>query len=186
MAALFGAVETHPRRPWRTELARLQLPECPLRGTQLGCASDRSWPVSDRRLQPTRRPSLLTPSCRIRLTAFGCGLNWSVQHLISNYREEDVENEAATEDLLQRGSEGDDVGSMAARRVATQYCSPFRSRSDQSDCNQRAAASAVSSGRVLNAMEALGAALRTALMTISNRGRLFGGSLMPPPITTQS
>ena len=35
------------------------------------------------------------------MTGFDCGLNWSMQHLISNYREEDVENEAATEDLLQ-------------------------------------------------------------------------------------
>src|SRR3979411_845942 len=50
----------------------------------------------------------------------------------------------------------------------------------------RAAASAVSSGRVLNAIVALGAALWTALTTISNRGRLFGGILRPPPITTQS
>src|SRR5690606_3033334 len=52
--------------------------------------------------------------------------------------------------------------------------------------SQRAAASAVSSGRVLNAMAASGAALRTALMTFSNNGRAFGGSLRPAPITTQS
>jgi hypothetical protein len=50
----------------------------------------------------------------------------------------------------------------------------------------RAAASAVSSGRVLNAIVAPGAALWTALTTISNRARLFGGILRPPPITTQS
>ena len=50
----------------------------------------------------------------------------------------------------------------------------------------RAAASAVSSGCVLNAMAALGAALWTAFTTISNSGKLFGGSLRPPPITTQS
>jgi hypothetical protein len=31
-----------------------------------------------------------------------------MQHLISDYREEDVEDEAATEDLLQRRSESDD------------------------------------------------------------------------------
>lgn len=60
------------------------------------------------------------------------------------------------------------------------------SRGDQSACNQRAAASAVSSGRVLNAIDALGAALRTALITVSSSDRLFGGSRMPAPITTQS
>jgi hypothetical protein len=38
-----------------------------------------------------------------------------------------------------------------------------QSRDDQPGYNQRAAASAVSSGRVLNAMHALGAALRTVL-----------------------
>ncbi len=32
----------------------------------------------------------------------GCDFNRSMHHLISNYREEDVENEAATEDLLHR------------------------------------------------------------------------------------
>jgi len=31
-----------------------------------------------------------------RMTALGCDFNWSMQHLISNYREEDVENEATT------------------------------------------------------------------------------------------
>jgi len=36
---------------------------------------------------------------------------------------------------------------------------------------------------VLNAIVAPGAALWTALTTISNRGRLFGGILRPPPIT---
>jgi hypothetical protein len=56
----------------------------------------------------------------------------------------------------------------------------------QSACNQRAAASAVSSGRVLNAMDALGAALCTALITVSSNARLFGGRRMPAPITTQS
>jgi len=35
-------------------------------------------------------------------SAFGCGFNWSMQHLISNYREEDVENEVSDEDLLHR------------------------------------------------------------------------------------
>ena len=50
------------------------------------------------------------------MTAIDCGFNRSMQHLISDYREEDVENEAATEDLLQRSPKGDDVGSVAARR----------------------------------------------------------------------
>jgi hypothetical protein len=63
----------------------------------------------------------------------------------------------------------------------------IRSRRDnQSAFNQRAAASAVSSGRVLNAMAALGAALWAALTILSNKSRLFGGSRRPPPITTQS
>jgi hypothetical protein len=38
-----------------------------------------------------------------------------MQHLISHDREEDVENEAATEDLLFRISKVIDVGSLAAR-----------------------------------------------------------------------
>jgi len=37
-----------------------------------------------------------------RMTALVCDFNWSMQHLISNYREEDVEDEATTEDLLQQ------------------------------------------------------------------------------------
>ena len=36
------------------------------------------------------------------MTAFGYDFNRLMQHLISNYREEDVENEATTEDLLHR------------------------------------------------------------------------------------
>ena len=43
-----------------------------------------------------------------------------MQHLISNTREEDVEDEAATEDLLQRRAESIDVGSMAEGRVRKQ------------------------------------------------------------------
>jgi hypothetical protein len=35
-----------------------------------------------------------------------------MQHLISSYREEDVENENATEDLLHRRTKGDDVGCL--------------------------------------------------------------------------
>ena len=37
-----------------------------------------------------------------------------MQHLISSYRGEDVEDEVSSEDILQRGAEGDDVGSVAA------------------------------------------------------------------------
>ena len=36
------------------------------------------------------------------MSPLGCDFNWSMQHLISHYREEDVENEAATENLLHR------------------------------------------------------------------------------------
>ena len=56
----------------------------------------------------------------------------------------------------------------------------------QSAFSQRAAASALSSGRVLNAIPASGAALCTALITASNIDRLWGGRRMPAPITTQS
>jgi hypothetical protein len=38
-----------------------------------------------------------------------------MQHLISKTREEDVEDEATTEDLLHRRAEGLDVGSLATR-----------------------------------------------------------------------
>ncbi len=38
----------------------------------------------------------------LRTSALGCDFNRSMQHLISDYREEDVENEAATENLLHR------------------------------------------------------------------------------------
>jgi len=55
--------------------------------------------------QSTPRPvpsQLPSAKVRRRMSALGCGFNQSTQHLISNYREEDVENEAATEDLLHR------------------------------------------------------------------------------------
>ena len=51
---------------------------------------------------------------------------------------------------------------------------------------QRAAAAPLSSGRVLKAMAAFGAARRMALTTASNRTSRFGGRRTPPPITTQS
>jgi hypothetical protein len=50
----------------------------------------------------------------------------------------------------------------------------------------RAAASAVSSGRVLKAIVAFGAALWMMFTTVSNSTRPLGGSRIPPPITTQS
>ena len=37
-----------------------------------------------------------------RFTASYCDFNWSMQHLISNYREKDVEIEAAAKELLHR------------------------------------------------------------------------------------
>ena len=52
-----------------------------------------------------------------RRAAFGCGFNWSMQHLNSSYRYEDVENEVSTEDLLLRCTEGIDVGSEAERPI---------------------------------------------------------------------
>ena len=36
------------------------------------------------------------------MPAWGCDLNRSMQHLISNYREEDVEDEVSDENLLHR------------------------------------------------------------------------------------
>jgi hypothetical protein len=47
----------------------------------------------------------------------GCDFNRSTQHLISNYREEDVENEAKIEDILLRRTESINVGSLAERRL---------------------------------------------------------------------
>jgi hypothetical protein len=45
----------------------------------------------------------------------GGDLNRSMQHLHSSTREGDVENEATTEDLLQRRAKKPDVGSLAER-----------------------------------------------------------------------
>ena len=51
------------------------------------------------------------------MTAKSCGFNRSMQHLISKQcREEDVENEVSTEDLLHRSTKVLDVGSLAERR----------------------------------------------------------------------
>jgi hypothetical protein len=62
-----------------------------------------------------QRPVTITSGERL-LSA--CDLNRSTQHLISNYREGDVENEAATEDLLHRRAKIIDVGSLAERRFS--------------------------------------------------------------------
>ena len=39
--------------------------------------------------------------------------------------QEDLDDEAAAEDLLHRGTKGVDVGSLAAWRIATLDCPPF-------------------------------------------------------------
>jgi len=36
----------------------------------------------------------------VKRSAFGCGFKWSVQHLISKYREEDVVYEAKTQKIF--------------------------------------------------------------------------------------
>src|SRR5271156_531779 len=51
--------------------------------------------------------------------------------------------------------------------------------------NQRAVASTLSSGIVLDAIDALGAAFFTALTTVWNNRRFLGGSRTPAPITMQ-
>ena len=47
-----------------------------------------------------------------------CGFNRSMQHLISKYREEDVDHEVSTKNLLHRRTEVVDVGSLAKRRLS--------------------------------------------------------------------
>ena len=50
------------------------------------------------------------------MTLTGYGFNWSMQHLISDHREEDVAGEVSNADIQQGKPEGADVGSLAARR----------------------------------------------------------------------
>ena len=57
------------------------------------------------------------------MSAYACGFNWSMQHLISNDREGDVENEATTKDLLHRRAKGVDVGSLAEGLIPRLDCS---------------------------------------------------------------
>jgi len=45
-----------------------------------------------------------------------------MQHLVSEYRGEDVADEIPEADLLQRSTEGVDVGSMAEGGLAARYC----------------------------------------------------------------
>jgi hypothetical protein len=55
----------------------------------------------------------------------GCDLNRSMQHLNSNCREKDVENETKTEDFLLRYPEVPDVGSVAKRRFYERHSPSF-------------------------------------------------------------
>jgi len=57
---------------------------------------------------------------------YNCGFNRSLQHPNSNYREEHVENETATEDLVHRRAESPDLGSLASENRHRQN---LRSRS---------------------------------------------------------
>src|SRR5439155_1504507 len=70
--------------------------------------------------------------------------------------------------------------------AATWFCSTPGYTARLPAATHLAAASALSSGRVLKAIAAPGAALRIALMTTSNNARCRGGRRTPPPITTQS
>ena len=52
-----------------------------------------------------------------------------MQHLVSNYREGGVADEVSDEDLLYRGRQGLDVGTVAQRRVSQRDWSSFWSQS---------------------------------------------------------
>jgi hypothetical protein len=62
----------------------------------------------------------------------------------------------------------------------------FRGHSGSGNSSHRAAASAVSWGAVLKAMDAVGAFLCTTFRSLSKNNRLLGGMRIPPPITMQS
>jgi hypothetical protein len=64
----------------------------------------------------------ISPGDRLLLD---CDFNRSMQHLNSNCRERDVENETKTEDLLLRCTEGIDVGSMEETRFYARHSSSF-------------------------------------------------------------
>ena len=55
------------------------------------------------------------------MTGSSCDFNWSLQHLVSNYVEEDVEDEVSIEDLLHGRTEGDDVGSLGEGRIFARH-----------------------------------------------------------------
>ena len=79
--------------------------------------------------------------------------------------------------------------SRAGKRNVSRHLPPyarFDALGAQPGGTHRAAASALSSGRVLKAMGAAGADLRTVLTTASNSTRCRGGRRTPAPITTQS
>ena len=84
--------------------------------------------------------------------------------------------------IAARGTRVDAFASVATdsfaalETAADSWHSAKQFRGNQSAFNQRAAASAVSSGRVLNAMDAFDAALCTVFTTVSSNDRLFGGT----------
>ena len=80
----------------------------------------------------------------------------------------------------------EDFAALRPLRVTIKPITRPRGQRATSCSSCLAAASAVSSGRVLNAIVAFGAALWMMFTTVSNNARLLGGSLRPPPITTQS
>src|ERR1017187_7793483 len=110
-------VTGYVRATWRSPPEFRKMGERPLTGSHSAAVTGWSWPTA-----PIRDP---ISSKGRHPASHDCGFNWSMQHLISNFREEDVENATATEDLLQRRSEGDDVGSVATRRIASQYRTPL-------------------------------------------------------------
>jgi hypothetical protein len=60
-----------------------------------------------------------------RHAEIGCGFNWSMQHLSSDYGAEEVDNEAATEDLLHAKTEDADVGPVASRGFDVCHSAPY-------------------------------------------------------------
>jgi hypothetical protein len=82
------------------------------------------------------------------------------------------------------GRERGEVPMVARKRLVACWTPDYTARLPSA--NPLAAASALSSGRVLKTIAAPEAILRTALMTTSNNARLRGGRRTPPPMTTQS
>ena len=60
-----------------------------------------------------------------RTAGVSLDFNRSTQHLDSSYREEDVADEAKTENLLHRITKSTDVGSLAERRYSRRDSAPF-------------------------------------------------------------